>query len=83
MMASAGGAIHLPQPTFDNYVLEVHFYQYFPESNATATLTAGLFVPLPEVGVQSSQAPALNCRCQCSVMQQVHAASVIIGTWDL
>lgn len=44
MTAAGGGAIHLPKPSFTNFALATHYYNYVGNVSL-----AGLFVPFQQV----------------------------------
>ena len=54
-LVDGGGAIHLPQPAFTNYVLAPHYYSFVGQENITSTVTAGTFCAFPR------GAPAMRC----------------------
>lgn len=56
-LVDGGGAIHLPQPAFTNYVLAPHYYSFVGQENITSTVTAGTFVPFPEVHLPCVASP--------------------------
>lgn len=72
MTTAAGGVTHLAQPSFANYLLEVHYYAYLPQVNATAVLTTGTFVPLVEVGA---------CPCNALGPLGTSAGAALTRSW--